>query len=216
MIVSALLALAILAAIAVAAFCAGAETGFFSVRRGRVLHLARSGSRSAKIVSAALADMGRTLTSLLVGNNLAGVVYSSASAALSVRCFPDSTLARTIWGAVAASVVLYLCEFLPKLFAAARPLRRMLAVAPVYRWFAAAMSPLTRCAMAVTSVFVPSGEAKYKVDTGDLLRILQDRKDGVKLTDFESALISRILVMRRKGEFITVDALLRALDDDPS
>ncbi len=214
MIVSALLALAMLAGLAVAAFCAGAETGFFSVRRGRVLHLARSGSRSAKIVSSALADMGRTLTSLLVGNNLAAVVYSSASAALSVRCFPGSALARTAWGFVAALVVLYLCEFLPKLFASARPLRRLLAVAPFYRWFSVAMSPLTRCAMAVTSVFVPSGESKYKVTSGDLLRILQDRKDGVRLTDFESALISRILVLRRKGEFVTVDSLLRAIDEE--
>ncbi|MBQ6137216.1 MAG: DUF21 domain-containing protein [Kiritimatiellae bacterium] len=216
MIVSALLALAMLAALAAAAFCAGAETGFFSVRRGRVLHLARSGSRAAKTIADALSDMGSTLTALLVGNNLANVVFSSASAALSTRCFPGSAFARTVWGVAAAFVVLYLCEFLPKLFASARPLRRMLAVAPVYRLFASAMSPLTRCAMAVTGLFVPSGEAKYKVSTADLLRILQDRKDGVRLTDFESALISRILVMRRKGEFITVESLLRAIDEEES
>ena len=47
----------------------------------------------------------------------------------------------------------------------------------------------------------------------DLVRILQDRKDGVRLTDFESALITRIIVMRRKGEFITVEGLLKTLDD---
>ena len=39
-------------------------------------------------------------------------------------------------------------------------------------------------------------------------------KDGVRLTDFESALISRILVMRRRGEFMTVEGLLHALDDE--
>ena len=57
-------------------------------------------------------------------------------------------------------------------------------------------------------------ELGYKVTSGDLLRILQDRKDGVRLTDFESALISRILVLRRKGEFVTVDSLLRAIDEE--
>ena len=36
----------------------------------------------------------------------------------------------------------------------------------------------------------------------------------MRLTDFESALISRILVLRRRGEFMTVEGLLRALDEE--
>ena len=158
--------------------------------------------------------MSTTLTSLLVGNNLANVVFSSASAALSTRCFPGSAFARTAWGVAAAFVVLYLCEFLPKLFCSTRPLRRSLRLAPLFRGFSCALAPLTAVAMAVTGLFVPKGETKVKVTANDLLRILQDRKDGVRLTDFESALISRILVMRRRGEFMTVEGLLRALDDE--
>ena len=209
-----LLTLAMIVSLAAAAFCAGSETGFFSLRRGRVVHLAREGSSAAKIVYAALRDMQTTMTSLLVGNNLANVVFSSASAALSARVFPESAAGRTAWGVIAAIAVLYLSEFLPKLFCAARPLRRMIRLAFVYRVFAAAMSPLTRVAVFVTGLFIPRVETKEKVTTGDLIRILQDRKDGVRLTDFESALISRILVMRRKGEFITVESLLRAIDED--
>ena len=60
-------------ALAVAAFCAGAETGFLSVGRGRVLHVARAGSARAKIVFTAIFNLGRTTTALLVGNNLASV-----------------------------------------------------------------------------------------------------------------------------------------------
>ena len=77
------------------------------------------------------------------------------------------------------------------------------------------LAPLTRVAMLVTSLFIPKkAEAKEKVTANELLRILSDRKDGVKLTDFESALIARILVMRKRGEFMTVDALLMALDEE--
>ena len=47
----------------------------------------------------------------------------------------------------------------------------------------------------------------------ELLRILQDRKDGVKLSDFESALIGRIMVLRARGEFVIPETLLSALDD---
>ena len=82
MIASLLLAAAAVAALAAAAFCAGAETAFMSVNRGRVLHLAREGSAAAKVVDGALNAMNRTLTTLLIGNNLAHVVFSSAAAAL--------------------------------------------------------------------------------------------------------------------------------------
>ena len=48
-----------------------------------------------------------------------------------------------------------------------------------------------------------------------LLKILEDRRDGVRLSDFESALIGRLMVLRSRGEFVTPDALLAALDHDP-
>ena len=216
MIVSVLLAAAGILALLAAAFCAGAETAFMSVNRGRVLHLSREGSATAKIVDGALNAMNRTLTTLLIGNNLAHVVFSSAAAALGARLCEGSAWGHAAWTVGSAFTVLYLSEFLPKLFCSTRPLRRSLRLAPFFRVFSALLAPLTSVAMAVTSLFVPKGETKVKVTANDLLRILQDRKDGVRLTDFESALISRILVMRRRGEFMTVEALLRALDDEPA
>ena len=215
--VAALLALAMAVALAAAAFCAGSETAFLSVSRGRLLHLAREGSAAAKIVKAAIDDMTATMTSLLVGNNLAAVVVSSASAALSARLFAESAVARTVWSVAAAFTVLYLSEFLPKLLCSTRPLRRILALARPYRVFAFVMAPLTAVATAITSLAAGRArrtDAQPPVTVHDLLRILEDRKNGVRLTDFESALISRILVLRRKGQPVTPDALLRALDDE--
>ena len=52
-----------------------------------------------------------------------------------------------------------------------------------------------------------------KVTPDDLLGLLRDRKNGVRLTDFESALIARILVLRKKGEAVTAEGLLKALDE---
>ena len=214
MIVGLLLAATGVLALLAAAFCAGAETAFMSVNRGRVLHLAREGSAAAKVVDGALNAMNRTLTTLLIGNNLAHVVFSSAAAALGARLCAGCAWGHAAWTVVSAFTVLYLSEFLPKLFCSTRPLRRSLRLAPFFRAFSAALAPLTAVAMAVTGLFVAKGETKVKVTANDLLRILQDRKDGVRLTDFESALISRILVMRRRGEFMTVEGLLRALDDE--
>ena len=65
--------------------------------------------------------------------------------------------------------------------------------------------------MRFTDLFMPRKEQKYRLTSADLLRILQDRKDGVCLSDLESALITRIIVLRVKGKPITPDAILSAL-----
>ena len=206
-----LLFLAAVAALAGAAFCAGAETGFLSVSRERVLHLSREGGVKAAKVQKALADMARTTTTLLIGNNLASVGYSSAFAALSARISGSSATASAVLGFAGAFMLLYCAEFMPKLLFAARPLRRILAVAGAYEVLAAALKPAVSLAMRFTDLFLPRRDEKYKLTSADLLRILQDRKDGVCLTDFESALITRIFVLRAKGRPITREAILDAL-----
>ena len=208
-----LLVLAALAALALAAFCAGAETGFLSVSRERVLHLSRSGGRKAKIVERSLHDLARTTTTLLIGNNLASVTYSSATAALSSIFFSDSAAAHAIWSFLAAFIVLYFSEFMPKLICAARPLRHTLVMADAYRVLALLLKPFTVVAMRLTDLFVPRRESRYRLTADDLMRILRDRKDGVCLSDIESALISRLVSMRVKGEPITPAAILAALRD---
>ena len=208
-----LLLLAMIAGLVVAGFCAGAETGFLSVSRGRILHMARSGSRAAKTVQAALKNMSSTVTGLLVGNNLATVTYSSASAAFAAAAFGDAPWARTAWSCFSACLVLVLGEFVPKLFCSSRPLRRTLRLAPAYRVFAAALLPLTWTIGRVAGLFSRRPAPREKTTPDDLLRILQDRKAGVRLTDFESALIARILVLRKKGEAVTAEKILSALDD---
>ena len=208
-----LLVAVIAASLAAAAFCAGAETAFLSVSRERVLHLAREGGRKAKKVESALSDMARTTTTLLIGNNLASVVYSSATAALSSALFGDNATGRAIWSFFAAFLVLYVSEFMPKLLCSARPHRRSLALADAYEALSKSLSPVVAAALAFTDLFVPRRETKYKLTATDLVRILQDRKDGVCLSDIESALITRLIVLRVKGQRITPEAVFEALRD---
>ena len=207
----ALLFAAALASLALAALCAGAETGYLSVSRERILHLAREGGRKAGLVQRALSDMSRTTTMLLIGNNLASVAYSTSTAALSAGFFAQGSVASMMWSFFAAFTVLYVSEFMPKLLFAARPLRRILKVARAVDALAFALRPATAAAMAFTNLFMPSRETKYRLTTADIMRILEDRKDGVCLSDFESALITRILVLRVKGRPITPESILSAL-----
>jgi len=208
-----LLSVVTVGALALAAFCAGAETGFLSIRRGRLIHLVRAGGRRAKILQAAYQNLGRTTTALLVGGNLAAVTYSSASAALSTALFGDAPVARSVWGFGAAFAILYFGEFVPKLLCSSRPLRRMLALAPVWNVCSSVFVPVGAVILRLIGRFIPKRETGDRVTPDTVLRILEDRKDGVKLSNLENALIGRILSLRSKGEFITPDSLLPALDD---
>ena len=209
-----LLSLAMLASLAAAAFCAGAETGFLSVSRGRILHMARLGGRRAKIIQRALSDLPRTMTALLVGNNLAAVSYSSASAALSALLFVGEPAAQAAWAAVAAFAMLAAGEFVPKFVCSMRPLSRMLALAPAWNMARPVLVPTGSVVLSVISRFLPRKEQTPRMTPENVLKILEDRKDGVKLSDFESALVGRLMVLRARGESITPDALLSALDTE--
>lgn len=203
----------LLASLALTAFCAGAETGFISLRRERVLHMAREGGARAKVLYGAISDLGRTTTALLVGNNLASVTYSSAATALMISLCPDAPAVRFAASLFVALVLLLLGEFLPKLLCAARPLRRMLQLAPAWKAFARVFVPVGSLMQLAVERLMPRREARPRVTPETVLRILADRNDGVKLSDFERVLVKRILTLRSRGEFIVPDALLRALDE---
>ena len=211
---AALLALVALLSLAVSAFCSGSETGFLSVRRERILHLAREGGRLAATVQKAISDMGRTTTALLVGNNLVNVSYSLAASALSVLAFPDTAWAQAVCGFAAACLMLVCGEFLPKLLCSARPLRRTLRLAPYWRVFAKVFVPVGSIVMAVIGKLLPKSAVRPKMTPEAVLEILEDRRDGVKLTDFESALIGRIMLLRSRNEFVVPDSVLSVLDEE--
>lgn len=199
--------------LALTAFCAGCETGFLSVRRGRIIHMARAGGVRAKIVYEAISNMGRTTTALLVGNNLAAVCYSSASSALIAALFADSPVFQFVLSFGSALMILFLGEFLPKLLCAARPLRRSLGLAPIWSVFARFFAPVGAVVQLVVERVLPKRETKMKMTPESLLKVLEDRKDGVKLSALERALVGRILSLRAKGEFIVPESLLSALDE---
>ena len=134
-----------------------------------------------------------------------------ATRSLSTALFGDNSRAAGVWSFVVAFILLYCSEFMPKLLCAARPLRRILMLADTYEVVSAVLSPLVSLAIKVTDIFLPRREQKYSLSSADLLRILQDRKDGVCLSDFESALVTRIFVLRAKGKPITREAILDAL-----
>ena len=204
----------VLLALGLSALCSALETGFVSVRRGRLVHLSREGSPKAKVALKAVTNIQVTLTTILIGNNIANVIYSSASAAFAVRVFSDVTLMQTIWSSLAAFMVLYLGEFIPKLLFSSRPLRRILVLVPFYQGMSTVLAPLTKIADWITRIFMPRTDSNPHVTLNEISRILKDRKDGVRLTELERELIEKILELRKAGQFITPEAIFEAVDSN--
>lgn len=185
--------------VAVAAFCAGVETGFLSVSRVRLLSLVRQSAPRAKRLARILGDMSRVLTTLLVGNNLASVLFSTAVAALGARLFADLPLAHSAWSLTAAVLMLFLGEYLPKLIFASRPLRRSLWASGPYRILARVLAlPVAAFSAFVRVVFRVRQPRSLRLGVSrDGLRMLvADRHDATRLTQFERRLIDRVLMLQ--------------------
>jgi putative hemolysin len=175
------------------------ETGFLSVPRVRLLSLVRQSAPRAKRLARILGDMSRVLTTLLVGNNLASVLFSTAAAALGARLFYDMPAARSAWSLAAAVLMLFLGEYLPKLIFASRPLRRSLLAAQPYRVAAALLAvPVAAFSAFVRVVFRVRQPRSLRLGVSrDGLRMLvADRHDATRLTQFERRLIDRVLMLQ--------------------
>ena len=185
--------------VAAAGFFAGVETGFLSVPRVRLLSLVRQSAPRAKRLARILGDMSRVLTTLLVGNNLASVLFSTATAALGARLFWNMPAARSVWSLAAAVLMLFLGEYLPKLIFASRPLRRSLLAAQPYRVAATILAvPVAAFSAFVRIVFRVRQPRSLRLGVSrDGLRMLvADRDDATRLTQFERRLIDRVLMLQ--------------------
>jgi len=196
------------------AFFSGSEIAFVTVNRLRVEVLARRGGVVGPIVQRFLKEPSTLLTTTLVGNNLALVIYSTLLA-ISLQAplgrFFGGTLGmgpagveisvllvQTLIGAV---VVLFIGEILPKLlmrevatravFALALPLRvtyvLLLPLIKVAEWSA---SLLIRFANADVSTFSQFMRRDFE------LMIEETRKSGeLDLDEEESTLLSNVFAM---------------------
>jgi hypothetical protein len=85
---------------------------------------------------------------------------------------------------------------------------------PIWVMVSRVLAPLGAALTYVIEMILPNREARSRVTPESVLKILKDRKDGVRLSDFESALVGRIMVLRAKGAEVTPESLLLVLDND--
>ncbi len=182
------------------AFFSGFESGITSLNRARLVHWAREGVASAKRLLRCSDDMQQTLATVLVGTNLASVAVSTFSATLSERLLLGTRHAKlweTVWAGGMALTILYVSEYLPKLFFSSRPLRRTLPATRVFVPLQVLLAPLAKIVFWATDFLVPKPkdeeERRFLVTRQYIDDVVQDEKDGAKITSVERTLIRRVL-----------------------
>lgn len=182
------------------AFFSGTESGVLSINHARLMHLVRLGSKAAKLLHEYVADMQRFMATILVGNNLVNVMLSTLSASLSQLCFPNHPVMQTVWAVVMAFMMLFFCEYLPKLFFTTRPLRRTLLVARVFYVVEKLLTPMTVLVLYMTKWLVPknrnASDQRFLMTREYILNVVSDSKDGSRITAVERLMINRVLALQ--------------------
>lgn len=202
------------------AFFSGIETGFISLNRMRLLHLARTGAKNALLVKAYLADTSRMIGTTLSGNNLVNVAFSTVAASFADRYFSHPAWVGAL-NITAAVTVLIAGEFLPKLYFNSRPLERTLLFVPFFRVCETVLKPVSIIMLTLTQWFLPRRrtESAFSVTREHIVSIVKRENDpsGARITPFERYMINRVFdlqALTAAGIMTPLKKVRRLSDDD--
>jgi putative hemolysin len=129
-------------------FFSGSETALMAIGRERVHQIGQHGRRGQRVTQLAT-DPDRTLSTLLVANNLVNILGAAVATTLFIDLLGED------WGpwistAVVTAVVLVVGEITPKSLAARYPEQFSLAVAPTIHRISLILDPVARLFRATT------------------------------------------------------------------
>lgn len=133
--------LALILLIAFSAFFSAVETALNSINRIRLKHRAEDGDKRAAQVLAQAEDYDRTLSTILVGNNVVNLSMSSLATVVFTQIL-GANLGPTVSTVVITVLVLIFGEILPKSYAKANAEKVSTAAAPLLGLFRILLTPV--------------------------------------------------------------------------
>ncbi|SDD95410.1 HlyC/CorC family transporter [Aquimonas voraii] len=201
------------------AFFSGSETALMSINRYRLMHLAREGSRGARLAQRLLEQPERLIGLILLGNNFVNISASSITTIAFVRIAGEAGV--LLGTAVLTVVVLIFSEVAPKTLAALRPERVALPASYVL-W------PLLKCSFPLVWLVnrlaagvlwlvghrEPAGDA-HALSAAELRTLLEEggrmipdkhRQMLLNILALEEAKVEDIMVPRNEIEGLDLDS----------
>lgn len=168
------LLLIILITILLSAFFSGMEIAFVSANKLRLELDKKSEPFSSKILKIVTSDPGRYIATMLIGNNLALVIYGIAFAGLLQPVLLDFTNSETIilliQTLLSTLLILVFAEFLPKTLFRIFPNTILNIFAIPLALFYIVFYPITRIAIGLTNIFLKNVlKANVKPNTKNMV-----------------------------------------------
>jgi len=201
------------------AFFSGSETALMSINRYRLMHLAREGSRGAKLAQQLLEQPERLIGLILLCNNFVNIAASQISAFAFLRIAGEVGVA--VGGIFLTVVLLVFSEVAPKTLAALKPERVALPAAyilwPLLRVSQPLVWTVNRLAAGVLWVFghrEPAGDA-HALSAAELRTLLEEggrmipekhRQMLLNILALEEARVEDIMIPRNEIEGIDLES----------
>ena len=179
-------------------YCACSETAYTAVSKVRLRTMADKGSRRAEKALWITERFDKTLTTILIGNNVFHASCASLSALLVLRQFGESYV---VYGTIATTLIVYLfAEMIPKSLAKARAEEIALFFAPGMVFFVKVLTPISALFSGISrllSRFFDTGDART-VTEEDLLNIIETIEDEGILEPETQTLVNSAMEFREK------------------
>lgn len=197
--------------ITLSAFFSACETAYTGVNRIRLKNKAENGSKAAKNAIAVLEKYDRTLSTILIGNNIVNLTSSSVATILTISILPKEF--GDSYGALISTItitmlILTFGEILPKTIVRHHAESFCLAVSQVLRFLIFLFTPLSSFFLllqnGVTKIF--SGkQVKVSVTEEELMYIIDEIEDEGVLEEQEGSLVRSALEFDETtaGEILT-------------
>lgn len=180
------------------AYCAGAETAFTAVSKVRLRTMADKGNKRAKKALWVCDRFDKTLTTILIGNNIFHAACASLSALLVLRQFQEEFV---VYGTLITTLVVYLfAEMIPKSLAKARSEEIALLFAGSMVFFVKLLTPVSALFSGISALlsrFFASGDT-HTVTEEDLISIIETIEDEGVLEPEQQELLNSAMEFREK------------------
>ncbi len=191
------------------AFFSASETALSSVNRIRLKNKADSGNRKAKSAMHLADDFDRTLSTILIGNNVVNIASASIATIVATALLGASGAA--VATGVVTVLVLIFGEILPKSYAKENAEKVSIAIAAPLQWLKAVLRPVVWIFVKIKHIFtgrksnelnvivsVTEEELKTIIDTVEEEGVLDSRETDIiqSAIEFNTITVQDILVPR--------------------
>ncbi len=172
------------------AYCASAETAYTAVSRVRLRTMADKGNNRAKRALWICDRFDKTLTTILIGNNIFHASCASLSALLVIKQFSSEYV---VYGTLITTIIVYLfAEMLPKSLAKVRSEEIALLYSFSMQWFIRLLTPVSFFFSNISSILskVFKAEDNETMTEEDLINIIETIEDEGVLEPEKQALVN--------------------------